>query len=834
MLFTRRNRKKYRKIAAILAFLLIGAMIIGILLPFVTYAAESENFIINGEIGFNNRYKVGGTTPISLEITNEGEDFKGEIQIKILRQEYGNVLDNIVYAKDVELPKGSTKKFDMVVRTANMQRSFNIALTSGGKTIAKKTIYATAFPPERGFVGVLSEDPQSLNYLKDLELGKTVGSRLIELNENKFPTDINILNDFDAVIINNYDTSKLNKEQIEMLNQWVSGGGTLILGTGPNSDKVLKGLASDFISVIHKGTADATDFFEMEQLGGRIFDSDQSLQTALLEIKNGEGILFSGNLPITTLLHQGKGYVIVHHFDLGINPIAQWDGNRYMLTELYTKHIPVFAQKSNNEDQYYDNSSFLSPYVLRLFPRPEQKGLLIGTLIMIVVYIILVGPVLYWILKVKDKREYGWFIIPFLAFGFSGAAYLLSSNSGFNSPIGSSVGITYLKSGETSSVIDITAGFFTPDTGESKITFTKDIHPQISDVDQSFNFRNNGINNTEKKEIISAKIKIGQQDELIFYNDQSWAMNTVTGSHTVNFSGPINASITFKDNKLIGSIQNQLGFDLETCILVAGDHYYYIDNLKNNDTIHLEKEISSSNTKGRYEALDEIFGPIYDIRGMNTKWGSELSKEELQSLVQRREIFQNYTNRYYMIKQGSYGINPKDLLSDEGSSIVLYGFSDESLLGDVKINDMAIANYSQNLFVIPLEIDYSKADKIEIPYGFIKPYITGNIGFDMDEFENIVYLHSSGSMDFTYSIDSNIKLSELQIQFTTNSSVDGAYIFNNESEIWEELTNLPYEGDVEKYRNSEGKIQIRLDVLVDNQKDNRIEVPKLRMKGDKQ
>ena len=224
-----------------------------------------------------------------------------------------------------------------------MQRSFNIALTSGGKPLLK-TIYATAFPPERGFVGVLSEDPQSLNYLKDLELGKTVGSRLIELNENKFPTDINILNDFDAVIINNYDTSKLNKEQIEMLNQWVSGGGTLILGTGPNSDKVLKGLASDFISVIHKGTADATDFFEMEQLGGRIFDSDQSLQTALLEIKNGEGILFSGNLPITTLLHQGKGYVIVHHFDLGINPIAQWM-EIGICSQNYIRSIYLFCTK---------------------------------------------------------------------------------------------------------------------------------------------------------------------------------------------------------------------------------------------------------------------------------------------------------------------------------------------------------------------------------------------------------------------------------------------------------------------------------------------------------
>lgn len=834
MIFSRRSREKHRKIAAFLAFLLIGAMILGILLPFVTYAAENEDIILNGEIGFNNRYKVGGTTPISLEITNKGEDFKGEIQVKILRQEYGNVLDNIVYAKDVEIPKGSTKKFEMIVKTSNMQRYFDILLADGTKTVAKKTIYATAFPPKQGFVGVLSEDSQSLNYLKDLVLGKLVGNRMIEFNENNFPADINILNDFDAVIINNYDTSKLNKEQIDILNQWVSGGGTLILGTGPNADKVLKGLDADFVSAVHKGTADATDFFEMEQLGGRIFDSKQPLQTVLLEIKKGEGILFSGELPITTLVHKEKGFIIIHHFDLGINPIAQWDGNRYMLTELYRKHIPVFAEKSDKEDEYYGNRSFFNPYVLRLFPRPEQKGLIIGTLIMIIVYIILVGPVLYWVLKIKDKREFGWFIIPLIAFGFSGAAYLFSNNTVFNAPVGSSIGLIYLTPGEISSSMDITAGFFTPDTGESKITFAKDIQPQILDVDDSFSIRNRGINTSEKQEYISAKIKVGQQDELIFYNDQSWALNTVTGSYTVNFAGPIHASLTFKDNKLIGSIQNQLGVDLETCILVAGDQYYYLDQIKNNDTIHLEKEISSSNTKNRYEALDEIFGPIYDRKRMNEKWGSELSQEALQSLVQRREIFQNYSNRYYMTKQASYGIHSKTLYGDEDSSLVLYGFSDEPIFGDIKINNRTIRNYNQNLLIIPLEIDYSKVDKIEIPYGFIKPYITGNIGFDMDEFENIIYIHSSGRMEFTYAIDSNIKLNEFQIQFTKNSSVDGTYIFNNESGVWEELTNLPYEEDVEKYRNSEGKIQVRFDVLVDNQKENRIEVPKLRMKGDKQ
>ncbi|HHW68080.1 MAG TPA: hypothetical protein GXX16_10370 [Epulopiscium sp.] len=829
MFFGRRSKEKQRKLAAFLAFLIVIAMILSIILPFVTYAAETEDIIIKGEIGFNNKYKVGGTTPITIEITNNGEDFKGEVQVKILKEEYNNVTDYIVYAKDIELPRGSTKKFDMVVTTSNMQRYFNIELTDGKKSIAKKTIYATAFPPESRFVGVLSEDPQSLKYLKNVGFGEVIGNKLIELDENNFPTDINILNDFETVFINNFDTSKLSKEQINIMNQWVQSGGILILGTGPNSDKVLKGLGSEIASVVNKGITHTTDFTAMEQLGEKTLDSGQPLQIALLDIKNGEDILFSGNLPITTLIHEETGSVIIHHFDLGINPFAQWDGNRYMLTELYIKHIPVFAQTSNTSDSY-DYDPYLNPYTLRLFPRQQQTGLVIGVLIIISVYIILVGPILYWILKVKDKREYGWFIIPILAFAFSGGIYLLSYKTIFNAPVGSSIGIVRLNTGETTSSLSISAGFFTPDTGESKITFAENIQPRVSYVDSSWDFRNRVINNGIKTEVISAKIRIGNANELIFYNDQSWAMNTVTASHTVNFAGPINASLTFKDNNLIGTIENHLGFDLETCILVVGDHYYYLDTLKNDDAMYIEKQISSR-AKYRYEALDEIFGSVYDINAMNKKWGRELSKEEIHRLIQRREIFVNSNDRYHITTNS---FNAQNIYGNNESTIVLYGYSEESLFGDVKINDKEIRNYNQNLFIIPLEIDYSKADQIEIPYGIIKPYITGNLGFSVEEYDQSIYIHSSGSLDLTYSIDPSIKLDEFQIQFMKSSSVDGSYIFNNESGIWEELSILPYEENVQKYRNSEGQIQIRFDVLVDDQKDNRMEIPKLRLKGDKQ
>ena len=47
-------------------------------------------------------------------------------------------------------------------------------------------------------------------------------------------------------------------------------------------------------------------------------------------------------------------------------------------------------------------------------------------------------------------------------------------------------------------------------------------------------------------------------------------MNNISGKTIYNTSGPLNSSITLKDNKLVGTIENNLGFDLESCILVVG------------------------------------------------------------------------------------------------------------------------------------------------------------------------------------------------------------------------------------------------------------------------
>lgn len=823
----RKWRKRQRKIGLILAILLIFAILLGTFLPFIVYGEEKNPITIIGEVGFNNKYRINGTTPIHLEITNEGEDFVGEVQVKVLREKFNNIMNYMLYAQDINLPKGSTKKVTLNIHPISLQRTFKVSLLSNSKEVVKKTLYATPFEPERGFIGVLSEDVESLNYLKNLRLNSgrdvSVGNRLIELDVNSFPTDINLLDNFEVIVINNFDTSKLNDEQTENLKRWVMTGGILILGTGTNTSKVLRGFDEDFISIKDKGIVKTNDFSQMEELGGYSME-EKSLDISDLQVDNGKGVLFSNNLPITTLVAKNEGSILIHHFDIGLNPFGGWSGNAYMLTELYMSSVPNFFLKM---DQIGDKDSYNNVYALRLFPRPQQDYLLILVLLIVGIYIFIAGPILYLILKINDKREYGWFIIPIIGIFFTAVILLISNNAIYRNPVASSVGIASLREGETLGTVDISLGLFTPKNGENEIEIQQDINPEIS---SNYDYPINTMNNSVKmKERVSVKVNKGDKNRFIFYNNQSWAMNIFNGTSNFNVSGPIESSLVFKDNKIVGTIKNNLGFDLEQSILAVGDSYYYIGNIKNNDTINTDQVISF-NSKNRYEAIDDIFGETYNKKDMLKKWGKDIKQEELQRIIQRRSIYEAYVNRSFKTMQSTSQYPKQEKFKD--NSIILYGFNEQNYFGDIKVNNRLVKGYEQNLLVIPLELDYSKMDTIEIPYGFIKPYITGNTGYHIDEYDNSIYVNNSGKFDLNFNVPLDINISEFQVQFMRTPIIEQALIYNNSSDKWEELSDLIYTDNVSDYINDAGVILTRFNIIFDDDGDNRLEIPKFRLKGD--
>ncbi|NLJ88700.1 MAG: hypothetical protein GX327_08010 [Epulopiscium sp.] len=822
-------RGRQKKIGVVLVTILIFSIVLGSVIPFIVYGDEKDKITIKAEVGFSSKYKIGGTTPVVLEITNEGEEFNGEIQINVLVANYSNVKEYVTYEIPINLPKGTTKKVTMNINPLTLQKYFYVTLVSNSKEVAKKIIYATPFEPERGFIGVLSDDIESLNYLKnikiDIEKTQVVGNRLVELNTDNFPSDISIFDSFDLIIINDFDTSKLNDNQKESLKEWVLEGGVLVLGTGVNSSKVLKGFYNEFINIKDKGIISINDFSQMESITGKIFETE-SMDIVDFEIENGKGILFSDDIAISSLVNKNEGSIIIHHFDLGLNPMADWQGNSSLLTELYMNNVPDLVEVlMTNSYRNYDYR--LNNYALRLFPRPSQSLLFILVALVIIIYIVASGPILYLILKYKDKREYGWFIIPLIAIVFSSIIYLMSSSSSIRNPVASSIGFVSLEEGENSGFMEVSLAVFTPKSGENRVEILKDISPKLSNYDYYYYYDN--YHNT-LNERVKVKINMGEKNKFTFYNSQSWEMNNISGKTIYNTSGPLNSSITLKDNKLVGTIENNLGFDLESCILVVGKNYYYIDRIKNNETIDIEKELASS-FKSRYEIFDDIFGKSYDKKDMEEKWGKDIKAEDLQRIIQRRNIYEGYLDTMY--NSMSYSVNNNTQASFGDNYIVLYGFNEEEFLEGVKINDKLVEHYKQNLFIIPLKLDYENTNYFEIPYGFLRPNIVSNAGYYFDSYDDSIWIHNSGDLDFNYILPKDINILEFQIQFTKINSIEEALIYNNAKGEWEELSPLAYSHNTNDYLNDEGTMKIRFKITIDNGQDAGIQIPYLRLKGDK-
>lgn len=83
-------------------------------------------------------------------------------------------------------------------------------------------------------MAVLSDDINKIGYLQSANFA------VEEINVADVPEDVRLLESLDVLVINNVDTQSFSAKQVTALQQWVSNGGLLVLGTGAQAEKSLK------------------------------------------------------------------------------------------------------------------------------------------------------------------------------------------------------------------------------------------------------------------------------------------------------------------------------------------------------------------------------------------------------------------------------------------------------------------------------------------------------------------------------------------------------------------------------------------------------------------
>ena len=363
-------------------------------------------------VGFDGRMVYGKAMPVRVKVRNFGDDFEGVLGLNayISAKEYDR------YEKEVFVPAGSEREFELAVSVYARQNTFTAELTKDGEVIcAANGKPGATINPAAMLIGVLSTRPKSLgnlNISRDNDvLGRYEIWETIPLTADTFPDDASLLNSFGILAIDDIDPASLTQKQQGILENWLRSGRILLCGGGPSAAANTAYFAKYTGLKAENMVSSDTVLENLEELISRSA-SGKKPTCALAVYSGGEPLARDGQG--TGLLYRtpvGGGRVYTAAFELGD-------------ARLNSEHIMGFFWQqllvNRDQDAYTGiiNSSsdtFSSATVNAGYSAQVEARSFLPAGMLTVAGMIILSCVIWAVLKKKDRRQWMWLVLPVTA-----------------------------------------------------------------------------------------------------------------------------------------------------------------------------------------------------------------------------------------------------------------------------------------------------------------------------------------------------------------------------------------------------------------------------------
>ena len=384
---------------------------------------------IEVEYGYGNSAKGGRNLPLNVVLKNdEAEELSGIVEI-LTRQS-----DNSVYAYDypMEIAPGETFASEMTVPISpgSDQLAVRVLREDGSAAAVKRVKLNISTTPPEIFIGLLSDRPQDLQYFNEASVNYgQLRTRAFTLQPEQFPVDRGRLDMLDVIVVSSFRMSRLSVEQTRALMQWMREGGVLLLGTGMRVDDTLGQFAPEFLEDMYEPPV-------MTELSMSVLQSLDTPGTAGLELPivnftlhGGSTVMSADTVPLISTVNKGTGILAVASFDLA--DTAEYAAGHSSFTDgVLTRTLGesrlerlVSEAYGTEYDEYWSAQSLIDAGVQKSLPDTAVFGGILA------LYILLLGPVLWLLLKRTGKTILYRRIAAGLAVVFSGILYAAGSPS---------------------------------------------------------------------------------------------------------------------------------------------------------------------------------------------------------------------------------------------------------------------------------------------------------------------------------------------------------------------------------------------------------------------
>lgn len=743
------KKNRFKKMKVIIVCILTIMNLSSIAVYATDVDKPKENITMNVKYGIEGKYKNNYELPINIEIENKGENVDGQVEVRVQT----NVYDTYdAFICDVNINSNEKKTVTIPINLYENSSKISVLLKNGDNIIKEKTVIVGSgrIDEYNLFSGILTDDINGIN-LRTLNFnadGKRFGGDVrsvnVGLDIDMFSESYKAISALDMIIINNYDLSKFTDKHYKNLMEWVSNGGILVIGTGENSAKTIK---DNELGISYNGTKDLN--------GYTLADLEIKNATVALE-KDGENLIYE--------LDKEKGHIYVAAFDLANQNISNEDYIEYFWKEHIGKNFV------NKIDRSHGNlNSNYSPYEITdlLNNIPIDKEINIGFIVgAFVFYCLIVGIVVYFIMKKLGKRELLWAIIPVISVLFSIILFIVGTNTRIKDVALNQVSFIF-KDGSEESTVKGYIGVALKNKGSLIVKEPDNVLLKILNEDNYY--RNNS--KSEFKKLGSKTVYKESNSYYEFENLSSLKMKKFTVSNYEQIVPSIDTNLKYESNILNGTIKNTLGNDIEKLLVVSSNSVWDVGKIKAGEEKNID--IKPTSSLGLSEYSNNLMNDYYNSYMNNKNKGD---KENYKGIMR----IQNEISSLVQIDNNDLG--PTYIIAITNIPVD-YGFS---------FDNRSISKYDTTIITQKVDVDFTDKDGIlNYPMGYFKPVVLSSSAYIYaDDYYNEI--NGQGDVTFKYEVGSdlditNITIGNLNRQYQSSGNPK-IFIYNNESQEYELLS----------------------------------------------
>jgi hypothetical protein len=739
---------------------------------------QSTPLLLSAEAGFEGHVKDGTWVPIWITLENSGPELQGSLELSMGK-------DQDSYSYPVQMPTISRKQVVVYIFISGYSRNLDIRYLVKGKTSARVELTLTIHAATDQIYGVMSDTASAYNVLTQLQ--PAYGSvYVVEITPEHLPNRLHALQSLDALIVSGIDTGVLSLEQLNALSAWVAGGHWLVITGGADWQKTAAGFRNSHLLPIQPDQSiSLLDLTAVQQFAvvedplefeaGKLLAASGTLSSdAQIVIRENQ---LTDSLPLIIQRSHGLGSVIYLAFDPSQPPLRNWSGAEAFYQALFSSSmlLPFWS----NGIQNWDNAASAAQTLPNLnLPSP---WLVCGFL---VIYLLVIGPLNFFILSRLKRRGWSWFTIPVTVVFCSAIVFLAGSFTRGSQAVLNQLAVVQTWSGVDYARVDGLLGLFSP----SRTSYDVSVHSPslLHPIKQ-----NSSLSNT-----IYSILQDSSQVSIPEIRAEISSILPMAYESLIpapEFASDLQVKINNQGVYLDGSLSNNSDLKLEDTVLLIPGSTIQIGSFSPGDNKKIHSPLTISQRAVDYQTqLPGLLPPVNPM--VYTSYSFYPYDTTIDDMVGSSNYYSNRESyRRYMLVQSLVNYSYASLT--RGYGIFLSGWND---LSPVSI-DLSRENYKtqeNTLYLISMPVNYLlEPGELRLTPGVFHWHLVEGQEYSYTPYN--AYLYNSSVYSFSFQPIIPIEISEVK-NLTVDMQASGMtgalkelnlYLYDFWNDGWVQITN---------------------------------------------